>query len=92
MFGKSIKITANNHHHLFTLKNQNKYLPHFKCPFKNTTRNGRTILKTYAIDNVVVGGIIKDDDVMKKERMFFNPCCCYCKYTHCSEKVLSFEL
>jgi phosphosulfolactate phosphohydrolase-like enzyme len=37
---------------------------------QNTTTNGRTILKTYAINDVVVGGIIKDDDVMKKERVF----------------------
>jgi len=54
------------------LKNQNNYLPHFKRPFKNTTTNGKTISKTYAINDVVVGGIRKDDDVTKKEKMFFN--------------------
>jgi hypothetical protein len=54
------------------LKNQNKYLPHFKCPLKNTTTNGATISKTYAINDLVVGGIKKDDDVMRKESVFFN--------------------
>jgi hypothetical protein len=54
------------------MKNQNKYLPHFRCPLKNTIIDRRTISKIDVINGLVVGGTRRDDDVAKKERVFSN--------------------
>jgi hypothetical protein len=54
------------------LKNQNRYLPHFKCPLKNIIIDRRTISKLDVINGLVVGGTRRDDDVTKKERVLSN--------------------
>jgi hypothetical protein len=58
------------------LKNQNRYLPHFRCPLKNTATDGRSVSETDAITGLVIGETRKDDDVAKKERALSNRRCC----------------
>jgi hypothetical protein len=58
------------------LKNQNRYLPDFRCPLKNTATDGRSVSETDAITDVVIGETRRDDDVAKKERALSNRRCC----------------
>jgi hypothetical protein len=60
------------------LKNQNRYLPNFRCPLKNTATDGRRVSATDAITGLVIGQTRRDDDVAKNERALSNRHCCCC--------------
>jgi hypothetical protein len=82
MFKHLVKPSKSPHTIIITsslLKNQNRYLPHFKCPLKNFTKKKKKF-KKYAI-NGLVGGIRRDVDVVKKEKVLSNQHC-YCANAH----------